>query len=491
MLNADTERRVASLIHQGAAIQRKQNAAEESMRERVRASRAAVAAHHLAAATSEAPAANTASRRVVPESRRQMPMAAASSAAPSPRLAVRVSPFLQLPSVTSPLPDDVTDEPRPEAAEGAVDGTPAATAKWDPVPPAAAVSPSQRAPSNSATEEDLRTAQHELSALQARLEQEHADRIYVERLVMMREEHHFRNRLALQERQVFETHLAVSSQQLYLMQLNREHTLSLDALQQRLEDSTHISRLRRELQDATRRVHEEREAVAQLQAELRERDHNRRALLDHDRDAWALERTQLHRRIAVLEAAVEALRVPQPAAPPMPTSPAPPAVQAMPTTMPYDSNMASSHDRAQQQTWSDERVQWRVERETWQRERAELLHQVNNLKSAGPATGMTSGSPNGSRSHPPAPHWSEATGTTAATSLASPRPSLSSPFVPPAAWNVMPSPVPQKPADFHVGPAQAAPRNNNSEDSVGRQIDALSVRVSNTISRAARLLESA
>lgn len=137
--------------------------------------------------------------------------------------------------------------------------------------------------------------------------QEKADRQYVERLFLVREEFHARQRLSLDEANGLSLIHAAQQHDQRLITLAAENVRELDAVQRRLEDQTNISRLRRDLTEATERVQGEREMINRLQNELRQRDAERRDALERDREAFEKEKLRLLRRLESLENTVAAL----------------------------------------------------------------------------------------------------------------------------------------------------------------------------------------
>jgi hypothetical protein len=146
------------------------------------------------------------------------------------------------------------------------------------------------------------------SAAVAMYHQERDDRMFVERLFIQREEYHGRQQIMLSETHVLSQLMATHTVDAKIRELHSQHAREQEALQHRLEDMTHVSRLRRQLQLAQERVEAERDAVAQLQRELERRDTERRESIDNERAAWSEEKTVLLQRVDRLEAVIAELR---------------------------------------------------------------------------------------------------------------------------------------------------------------------------------------
>jgi len=138
--------------------------------------------------------------------------------------------------------------------------------------------------------------------------QERDDRLYVERLFVLREEHHARTHLTSSETHARECISAMCGFESQLQRLAAEHSAEQAALQFRLEDSTHVARMRRQLKDGIERVEAERAAIAELQREIAGAERARREAVEAERAEWAEEKVTLLRRIDALAETVQRLR---------------------------------------------------------------------------------------------------------------------------------------------------------------------------------------
>jgi hypothetical protein len=139
--------------------------------------------------------------------------------------------------------------------------------------------------------------------------QERDDRLYVERLFVIREEHHGRGHIHVAENNSRAAVAAMREFETRMLFIAEEHSTQQAALQARLEDSSHIARLRRQLRDGLERLEEERAAVVALQREVAVADDERKSAVDEEREAWASDKALLLQRIDALEATITKLRV--------------------------------------------------------------------------------------------------------------------------------------------------------------------------------------
>lgn len=138
--------------------------------------------------------------------------------------------------------------------------------------------------------------------------QEQSDRMYVERLFMLREEHHCRQQLLMEESHITARIAAAAGYEWRLILLRMQQDQELGAMRAQLEDETNVGALRRELHDAKERVEAERRAVADLRQQLERRDRDRRDALEQERGSWGDEKSSLLRRMDQLERQVATVR---------------------------------------------------------------------------------------------------------------------------------------------------------------------------------------
>jgi hypothetical protein len=138
--------------------------------------------------------------------------------------------------------------------------------------------------------------------------QERDDRMFVERLFIQREEYHSRQHVMLGEAHQLDSLRSLQGFEWKLVSLRAEHRFERDELRLRIEDSTNVGRLRKELAMAQQQVELERSALATLQRELELRDGDRRSLMHQERVAWEEEKVSLLGKLASLEAALHKLR---------------------------------------------------------------------------------------------------------------------------------------------------------------------------------------
>ena len=232
--------------------------------------------------------------------------------------------------------------------------------------------------------------------------QERADRFHVERLFLEREEHHGRLRVSNDESYRI-VELVTAARHLQRASSTAvAHESELAALQKKLEDETSVTSVRKELQHATTRVHEERRAVEQLQNEMRGKEEDRHVALDEDRQAWSAEKSGLLKQLHVLEKQVTAassgghLRSGSGApsagmhsmdygGADLSRLAADPADHSAPrATLAVKSAQVQHGDSMEvlRKQWNEDRVAWKVEREAWLREKDALLSQVSSEAAA-------------------------------------------------------------------------------------------------------------
>jgi hypothetical protein len=190
---------------------------------------------------------------------------------------------------SQPAAYSVEQNPRPRA-RSSTKGTTTPTARQRPLSPPTM----EEAPSVSSVD------RREALAMRMYF-QEREDRLYVERLFLLREEYHGRHHLVQSESSAFAFLTLQSSSETALRTAELQHAQKMEALSRTLEDAASVSSLRHQLHSAHEKVKVEREAVAVLQRDVSAQDRVRNDTVEAERERWAQEKLELLRRIHTLE----------------------------------------------------------------------------------------------------------------------------------------------------------------------------------------------
>jgi len=161
---------------------------------------------------------------------------------------------------------------------------------------------------NSQNEELYTLQQQDAAELAFSVQRERSDRLYVERLFAVREEHHARSRLYQQE--IHERELvATASTFAHTLRLEAErHRSEMDALRTTLEKKNGIGSLQRDVRFGLHALSAEQDALTQLAAAAEAHEGQMKSAMTSEKLAWEGEKTQLLRRIGDLELAIQASR---------------------------------------------------------------------------------------------------------------------------------------------------------------------------------------
>ena len=150
--------------------------------------------------------------------------------------------------------------------------------------------------------------QHEAAELAQLVLREKSDRLYVERLFALREEHHARSRLNQQEIHEREL-LSTAATFAYTLRLEADrHRCEMEALRTTLEKKNGIGSLQRDVRHGLYSLSAEQEALQQLATAAETHEGQMKHALSSEKIAFEGEKTQLLRRIGDLELAVQASR---------------------------------------------------------------------------------------------------------------------------------------------------------------------------------------
>lgn len=150
--------------------------------------------------------------------------------------------------------------------------------------------------------------QHEAAELAQLVLREKSDRLYVERLFALREEHHARSRLNQQEIHEREL-LSTAATFAYTLRLEADrHRSEMEALRTTLEKKNGIGSLQRDVRNGLYSLSAEQEALQQLATAAETHEGQMKHALSSEKIAFEGEKTQLLRRIGDLELAVQASR---------------------------------------------------------------------------------------------------------------------------------------------------------------------------------------
>lgn len=219
----------------------------------------------------------------------------------------------------------------------------------------------------------------DFATIMAQLQRERSDRMRVERLFLDREESHHREHVEFEF--VHELTELKVLESLEYADLHRfaEQQEQLRELRSRYENSAQLTAYREELASAVAAAQAEREAVGRLHTELLARERDRCSTIERERLSWQQEKAALLQRVQAMECI---LKVKEPgnsaAAPPPPAANLSPHNEVVVGT----SFQQAQHDQAVaqlRQTWQQDLIEWRSQREMWRQEKEELVKALDRV----------------------------------------------------------------------------------------------------------------